>query len=463
MRTPEPSLFSRLVTRVGLVLLVGASTLITAAWYYGQTASNKTYDQLLRGAALQIADGITQTDGKLIVNLPPSAFELLGFAERDRIFYRIVGPDGAVVSGYPDLNINDDLIAARRDPKLETETYRGSEVRVITVARALADQAQSGWVYVVLAQTTEARRALAGEVTQGAILIVGIMILLGLGGTILAVRYALKPVTSLAHALRRRNPEDLTPMQTPTPQELQPFVGAINHFMTRLDQRVVRLQQFIADAAHQIRTPLTALSAQVDMLDEDCMSQADRERTQRIKTRTGELAQLTNQLLSHAMVIHRSGVIQLEKVNLVDVARTAFHHTIPLTVDPDMVISFEAGQPLLFVNGDPVSLREAIANIISNALRHGAISRLDVRVMQFEQRICVEVEDDGLGIPPEKWDQMSRRFNATSSKAAAASGLGFAIAAEVAAAHDGLIRFREKGSTGFTVILDLPRAPETTS
>ncbi|MEN5279208.1 sensor histidine kinase [Brucella sp. TWI432] len=460
MRTREPSLFSRLIVRVGVVLLIGASILITAAWYYGRTAANKTYDQLLRGAALQIADGITQTDGKLIVNLPSSAFELLGFAERDRIFYRIVGPDGALVSGYPDLNIKDDLIAARRNPKLETEHYRGAEVRVITVARALADQAQSGWVYVVLAQTTEARRALAGEITQRAMFIVGIMILLGLGGTFLAVRYALKPVTNLAHALRLRNPEDLTPMQTPAPQELQPFVGAINHFMTRLDQRVVRLQQFIADAAHQIRTPLTALSAQVDMLDEDRMSQSDRERTQRIKTRTSELARLTNQLLSHAMVIHRSGIIKLENVNLVEVARVAFNHTIPLTVDPDMVISFEAGRPDLIVKGDPVSLREAIANIISNALRHGAISRLDVRVMKFGKRICVEVEDDGPGIPPEKWDQMSRRFNAASSNAASASGLGFAIAAEVALAHNGLIRFREKGSAGFTVILDLPSASE---
>lgn len=456
MRTYEPSLFSRLVVRVGIVMLVGASILITAAWYYGQTAANKTYDQLLRGAALQIASGITQIDGKLIVNLPSSAFELLGFAERDRIFYRIVGPDGATVSGYSDLNIEDDLIAARRNPKLKTEHYRGAEVRIITVARALADQAQIGWVYVVVSQTTEARQALAGEVTQGAMVIVGIMILLGLGGTILAVRYALKPVATLAYTLRLRNAEDLTPMHTPAPRELRPFVAAINHFMTRLDQRVVRLQQFIADAAHQIRTPLTALCAQIDMLDEDRMSKIDRERTQRIKTRTAELAQLTNQLLSHAMVIHRSGVIRLEKVNLVEVTRVAFNHTIPLTVDPDMVISFEAGRTGLFVNGDAVSLREAIANIISNALRHGAISRLDVRVIQFEGRVCVEVEDDGRGIAPDKWDQISRRFNAASSEPASPSGLGFAIAAEVALAHNGHIRFREKGSKGFTVILDLP-------
>ncbi|CAN7169733.1 sensor histidine kinase [Agrobacterium sp. O3.4] len=460
MTTREPSLFSRLVIRVGMVLLIVASILISAAGYYAQTAANKTYDQLLRGAAMQIADGITQNDGKLIVNLPLSAFELLGFAERDRIFYRIVGPDGAIVSGYPDLNADYDYVAARYDPQLETEQYRGVEVRVITVSRALADQAQGGWIYVILAQTTEARRALAAEITQGAILIVGIMILLGLGGTFLAVRYALKPVTRLALALRQRNPEDLTTMEMPAPQELQPFLGAINHFMRRLDERVVRLQQFIADAAHQIRTPLTGLSAQVDMLDEASMIPENRERTQRIKIRTGELAQLTNQLLSHAMVIHRSGTIQLENINLVAVARTAFHHAVPLTVDPDMVISFEADEALMPVKGDPVSLREAIANIISNALRHGAVSRLDVRVMQHDERICVEVEDDGPGIPPEKWDQMSRRFNATSPNVGTASGLGFAIAAEVAVAHGGLIRFREKGDTGFTVILDLPCAGE---
>ncbi|KYB46292.1 hypothetical protein AB664_22015 [Brucella anthropi] len=86
MKAHEPSLFSRLFIRVGLVLVIGASLLITAAWFYGQTASNKTYDQLLQGAAMQIAEGVTQIDGQLIVNLPSSAFELLGFAERDRIF-----------------------------------------------------------------------------------------------------------------------------------------------------------------------------------------------------------------------------------------------------------------------------------------------------------------------------------------------------------------------------------------
>jgi two-component system sensor histidine kinase TctE len=125
-----------------------------------------------------------------------------------------------------------------------------------------------------------------------------------------------------------------------------------------------------------------------------------------------------------------------------------------------MVISFEAGETGLMVRGDPVSLREAIANIISNALRHGAISQLDVRLRRMGARVWVEVEDDGPGIAPENWEQMARRFNAASPKAGAASGLGFAIAAEVAAAHDGIIRFREKGETGFTVILDLPSAGE---
>lgn len=452
----EPSLFWRLVLRVGLVLLVGATVLISAAWYYGQTAADRTYDQLLRGAARQMAANIAYNDGQLVATLPSSAFELLGIAERDRIFYKIVGPDGEVVSGYPDLDFDLDLEKVRSGAVYLSGRFLGEQVRAFVLARALPDPDRNGWAYVIVAQTTEARQALARDITQGAMLIVCIMVVIALGGTLLAVRYALRPITGLAEMLRKRDPEDLTPLLTTAPLELQPFVGSINHFMQRLDERVVRLQRFIADAAHQIRTPLTALAAQIDLLEPQNMSAMDRSRTERIRDRTGELSVLTNQLLSHAMVIHRSGVTQFESLDLVDVARSAFSQAIPMTVDPDIIIGFEAFQPQIFVEGDAVSLREAMANVISNALRHGAISRLDVRVMCSEQTACVEVEDDGPGIPPEARVAMTRRFTSASEGKGVISGLGFAIAAEVVAAHDGEIRFRHDEGSGFVVILHIP-------
>jgi two-component system sensor histidine kinase TctE len=125
-----------------------------------------------------------------------------------------------------------------------------------------------------------------------------------------------------------------------------------------------------------------------------------------------------------------------------------------MTVDPDIIIAFEASQTTIVVRGDALSVREAISNLISNALRHGAISRLDVRVSAADGLAKVEVEDDGPGIPEENWVTVAQRFAVTDGNRPRVSGLGFAIAAEVAAAHQGRISFR-RGS-GFAVILEIP-------
>ena len=461
MKRRETSLFWRLVLRVALVLCGGAALLSAAAWYYARAAADDAYDRLLLGAAIQITANMTVDAGNLGVTLPSSAFELLGLAERDRIFYRVVGPDGGTLTGYDDLDAGVDVTAARAGPVFLTTEYRNVPVRVAVVSRALSDPSFSGWAYVVMAQTTEARRALAGELTSRAMILVGIMSLLALAGTVLAIRYSLLPVDALAAALRARDPQDLTPVDADMPRELKPFVGSINHFMGRLDERVTLLQRFIADAAHQIRTPLTALSAQVDMLDDDDLDANRKRHLERVRDRVSQLARLTNQLLSHAMVIHRSDSVRFKRVDLGDIARKAFRSTVPITVDPDVVVSFEDSAEPVFVRGDAVSLREAIANIIDNALQHGVEQRLAVRVRREDDRGLVEVADDGPGIPPDEWSAVTARF--VSSKTGEGSmGLGFAIAAEVALAHRGTVRFLEKGERDFTVILDIPLYQEGT-
>jgi two-component system sensor histidine kinase TctE len=453
----EPSLFARLVVFISLILGIGAALLMSAAWYYAHIAAEDAYDRLLVGAALQIADNLSVQEGALIVNLPAPAFEMLGLAERDRIFYRIIDPAGATLTGYHDLKADIDLDLIRREPALVSGSYKGEAIRIAVVARAISDAGASGWAHVILAQTTEARQALARQLTLSATVIVGVMSLLALAGTMLAVRHALQPVDLLGRTLRRRDPQDLTPVAFAAPRELNPFVESINHFMGRLSERVNLLQRFITDAAHQIRTPLTALSAQLDLLNPDRLDDADRQHLGRVQQRADQLARLTNQLLSHAMVIHRAESVQLETVDLTDIARRAFRAAVPITVDPDIVVSFEAADTKLLVLGDAVSLREAIVNIIDNALRHGTISRLEVRVKNDDRRAQVEVEDDGPGIPSDQWARSMQRFE-TSRSREGSSGLGFAIASEVATAHGGQLSFREKKNNehGFTVILALP-------
>src|SRR3712207_5322243 len=103
MARREPSLFTRLIVLISLVLLVGAAALTTAAWYYARAAANDAYDRLLVGAAYQMAEALTVQGGTLTVELPVSAFDLLANSERDRIFYKIVDPGGRTLTGYPDL------------------------------------------------------------------------------------------------------------------------------------------------------------------------------------------------------------------------------------------------------------------------------------------------------------------------------------------------------------------------
>ncbi|MER9242653.1 HAMP domain-containing sensor histidine kinase [Mesorhizobium sp. M0633] len=159
--------------------------------------------------------------------------------------------------------------------------------------------------------------------------------------------------------------------------------------------------------------------------------------------------------------------MQLQPHDLADVARRAFRAAVPITIDPDIIVSFEAPDDEPVVLADAVSLREAIVNIIDNALRHGVVSRLEVRVRSDGTRAHLEVEDDGPGIPPGEWERVTQRFE-TSKSHDGSAGLGFAIASEVAAAHGGALTFREtskdggKGTQGFTVTLTLPIATEKT-
>ncbi|MBT9369875.1 sensor histidine kinase [Rhizobium sp. CSW-27] len=455
------SLFSRLMRRVGLVLAVGAAMMITAAWFYARAAADVAYDRLLLGAAFQMSESLAVADGSLRFILPPSAFELLGLAERDRIFYRVIDPAGVTLTGYKALAADTDVSLSRSGPVFGSDTFMGEQVRTVTVAHAMTMPAGPGWAYVVVAQTVEAREALASELTTRATLLVALMSLLALVGTALAVRYSLRPVDELAAALRQREPQDLTPLAISVPQEISPFVTAINYFITRLDERVKLLQRYIADSAHQIRTPLTALSAQVSLIDEQKLAPQDRRHLQRVQDRTAELAALTNQLLNHAMVIHRFDSIQLAPISLNDVARMAFRNAVPITIDPDMVVSFEAADEDLMAMGDVLSLREAIVNVIDNALRHGAVARLEVRVRRAGSFGRIEVIDDGPGIRAADWPNVISRFYSRSSDARGPSGLGFAIASEVATVLHGRLGFRERSQTEFfCVFLELPLVGE---
>lgn len=457
MARREPSLFIRLFVLISLVLVFGAAVLMTVAWYSAREAADEAYDRLLLGAAYQIADAITVQEGRPEIELPVSAFELLALSDRDRIFYRVLDPTGHTMTGYADLPDPQSSAISPERVLIENASYDGEIVRVARVARRFDDPQMRGDAVVIVAQTVEARKTLARELTLRSLFLVAVMGAIAIGGTIFAVRRALAPIGRLEAAIRQRDPLDLTLFAVPAPRELMPFVAEINRFIDRLRGRVELMQQFIADAAHQLRTPLAALSGQVDLLSNDEVTVEGQKHLDRIRVRTGQLSRLANQLLSHAMVAHRERVVARSIVNLTELTRRALDEAIPDTLERDVLVTLHSPPAPVLLLGDPVNLAEAIKNILDNAVRHGAPSTIWVRLSMRGDMAIVEVEDDGPGIPREQWVRVVQRFGAPSSDGKG-SGLGLSIAAEVAAAHGGSISFIEKGANGFVVVMSLVTA-----
>ncbi|MFH6783193.1 MULTISPECIES: sensor histidine kinase [Methylobacterium] len=449
------SLFARLVAVLAVVLAAGAGLLLVAAWASARLAADEAYDRLLVGAALQIAESIASDGREISVDPPFSAFETLGLSPRDRIFYKVLDPADRLLTGDADLAVPVDRARLAAGPVLLDAEHRGQAVRAVVAGRYVPDAAKAGFAAVVVAQTREARGQLARALTVKASLMVLAMSALALGAVAVAVRAALRPLRAIEGVLAARGPNDLQPLGLAAPQEIHLLVTSIDHFMGRLSGHVAVMKRFIADAAHQIRTPLTALAAQLDLLSSETDEGRRRDQIDRLRRRTAELGHLTNQLLNHAMVIHRARSAAFSPVDVAGLARRTLIDALQQAGGRSVDAGYEGPDGAVTIPGDAIALREALANLIHNAFKHGARSRLTVRLGHERGRVLLAVEDDGPGIPAADWARVREPFQAATG-GGVGSGLGLSIAAEVAAAHGGELRFESHSEKGFCVILSLP-------
>ena len=444
----------RLTLLLTLLLTIAAAGTVVAALSYGQTAATRAFDRLLTGAALQIAERISVIEGETVIDIPLSAFGLLSLASEDRIFYRIIAPDGETLTGDESFPLPD-TAATGDEPVLYDADFSGEPVRAISMRRFLAERAVRGPITVIVAQTLRARSELANEIVTRAV--IGVVIAGGvtLALALLAMHLALSPLRRVERAILARDPKDLTPFSTSTPREVEALVAAINRFMARLDKRVGAMQDFVADAAHQMRTPITALRAQTELAMEEDDPRRLKTLQRRIRDRAIGVSRLTDQLLSHALVTHRADSATLEQIDLRRVAveaerearRTGGAEGIELDLPADPVM----------VTGDAFSLREAARNLITNALAHGR-PPVCLRVGVTDNGAAlIAARDRGPGMNPGQLARIGQRFSRDASNPQSA-GLGLAIVAEVAEFHQGSIRTSSPADGGFEVGIELPLA-----
>jgi two-component system sensor histidine kinase TctE len=448
------SIFSRLRLLLVIVFAVGAIVAMMAAWVFSTTAATDAYDRLLLSAAAQIRDAIEVDQGRIVALPPDSVFETLAQSTGDRFFYAVRAPDGDVLTGYGTLTV-DRAPPEEGSANFGNRDFAGASMRTITLYRLVASPRTRGLCSVVVAQSLDARHRLVVRL----MLKIGAIILfvgtLGFIASLWAVRNALEPFDRIGRALARRRAQDTEPLDVDSPRETQALVEAINDAFQRLHNRMNKLQSFTGIAAHQIRTPLAALSAQTELLLTDKTTTARVQRVDRLRKHVATLSRLTNQLLGQAMVSYRSERIPHQRVELIELVHQVLRDAIPESLDRDLSVSFEPEETFLYAEGDRISLREALVNLVNNAVMHGAPSLLRLGVVADQGQSVVSVADDGPGIDPALWESASQPFHLQRSEGEGA-GLGLAIAADVARAHGGKLAFERTAEGLFQISFIVP-------
>ncbi|NIF51019.1 MULTISPECIES: sensor histidine kinase [Burkholderiaceae] len=454
------TLFGRTLLFIALVVATGAAALAIIARFYAGVAAERAYDQLLAGATIQVAENLYVQGGVLALSPPVAALSTL--SRYDSVYYKVIDSRGMVVAGYPDLDSAANLAAAKQGPVFANGSYQNKPVRIATIARYMPEERTPGWASVTVAQTTNARQQLTNEMSFKVWTLILLMSALAIVASALAIRRGLRPLAQIESIIAARDPADLRPVAVETPSEMQAIIGAINGLIARLAERITAMQRFIADAAHQMRTPLARLDAQIELLDSETNPAQVAARLAALRKTSSDVGRLTGQLLNHAMVIHRNEVIPFQPVELVSLVKEVLGRSIPLAGERDVRVSFESGCKQIWLSADAISLQEAISNVLHNALLHGKADTIDVSISAQGDTLHVTVTDNGPGIAPENWDAALRPFSRlgeTGQGTRAGSGLGLAIVDEVMKAHGGSVHFALPPSGGFSVVLVLPRPP----
>lgn len=425
-------------------------------------AVNRAYDRSLSASIKAIAEHTHSLEGEIQVDIPYSAFEVFGDKSQERIYHAVLTATGDLVTGYE--NLRPPALSPESDRiQIHDMRYRGMEVRLGAMTKRLYDPEldRGDAVTIVFAETTESRSALARELFLDSLR--RQLALVGLGGLLIFVTIgtAFRPLLKLRDTIRVRSEEDLTPVRADeVPSEVGPLIDAINHHMERLSAMLIARRRFLADAAHQIRTPLAVLTtqAEVGLRQTEVAEMRDTFASLLVSIRAAR--RLANQMLSMSRAEAVDGVMEERtSVDLGRIAREVALDLAPLALKKRIDLAYEGVEHPLILQGNASMLREMIANLIDNAIRYGPPgSAVVVTVASGDNEAILSVTDQGPGIPESEHENVFKRFYRILGHAdTEGSGLGLAIVREICRAQGGTINLKTgDAGRGLCVEVKLP-------
>ena len=455
---PRNSLQRRLETRLLWRLL--ALFLLSGAMSYGVTRYyvNKVYDHWLYDSANSLAQSLRLIGNSVDLDLPRAAQAMFQWDAEDQTVFRVTGSRVGYIAGVTQAPTEPARPDRFRNARLFDAPLAGDAMRWAAVDVELAPGGEQ--VSVLVGETTRKRLHLADEILL-AVWIPQFLLLLVAGWVIhRVVFFQTRSILTLSKALRDFSHHSLQPVpESSMPDELHPLVEALNMVIVKLDHAGTAQRQFIANAAHQLRTPLTALKLQAEQaLRCESLPQM-RQSVSEFQHSAERAVRLANQLLllSRAEPEAQSASSR-ERVDLHQLAFDASLEWVSRALSRQMDLGFDEASAPAWAIVDPALLREAINNLLDNALKYCPCGARITIGVHAGSDACVVVEDSGPGIAPGDRLRITQRFHRGDAAVAEGSGLGLAIVSEIALAHAGRLVVSQSRLGGARFEIHLPSA-----
>ena len=452
----QRSLFGEILDWMLTPLLLLWPVSLALTWLVAQGLANKPFDRALEYNAQALAQLVTVQKDKVQFNLPQPASEILRADESDIVYYQVLAPDGRFLSGERDLpKPPDEEKPFSGEVRLRDAEMRGVDIRVAYIwVRVPLPDAPAALVQV--AETRSKRSVLATEIIKGVMLPQFVILPLAVLLVWLALARGIKPLHLLEERIRARKPDDLSPLDhKAVPMEVAPLVDSVNDLLRRLNDSIATQKRFLADAAHQLKTPLAGLRMQADLAQREGTSTEELKLSLKQIGRSSIRATHTvNQLLSMARAEGGStSGLQRQRVDLARLVIEVVQDSVPRALDKGIDLGYEGadpGAPGVYMEGNATLLKELVRNLVDNAINYTPSTpdkpgMVTARVLAdtFGRVVMVQIEDSGPGVPEGERELVFQPFYRALGTEADGSGLGLPIVREIARQHGAEVRLED--------------------
>lgn len=444
------SLFGEILDWMLVPLLLLWPLSIAITYLVAKSIANEPFDRALEDKVTVVAQQVKEVNGRVITRLTGPATDILHADDVDNIYYQILDSRGIMVEGDPEMPLPNE----ESDPpqpwatKFRYDFVRNTEVRIAYIYVDLHKtqvepqlSIEPRLALVQVGETLEKRSQLVNQIIKGVIVPEFIILPVALILVWFALTRGLRPLAELQQRIRERRPDDLSPIDSGyVPEEILPLVGSLNDMLERLSQSIKVQKRFIADAAHQMKTPLAGMRMQSELALRQTDQAEIHKSLEQLAKSSSSATRMVNQLLALARAENQTPATKpMQLLELSELARDTLQNWVQTSFNKKIDLGFEQPDYTVLVKGDATMLQELLNNLIDNALNYtpaGGQATVRVRADETNKLAFLEVEDNGPGIAAHEREHIFERFYRILGSNVEGSGLGLAIVREIVQQHE---------------------------